>query len=275
LSMSNGYVCSAISGLEGMPVSLQTIPLLDGTAVANIYIPQPGTIIMSVLLTWPGNSENAYWDLVEDFIHAFYHRRNQGPAYGWLQVQRPDGTVRKIQVYTTSGLDTPEVGFHNMLFTLTLQTPDPFWQDVNTQNFVFTVGGQNGILPIYPIDLNAPTVFGNVNIINGGSALAYPIWIITGPGTPQMINNTSKRQWSLNTVIPAGQVVEVITWPGFQSAVNTTTSTNIWDQMILASGSSSDLWPLLVGNNNVSIGLSGATPNSSVQIQWVNRYKAK
>jgi hypothetical protein len=90
-----------------------------------------------------------------------------------------------------------------------------------------------------------------------------------------MINNTSKRQWSLSTAIPAGQVVEVITWPGFQSAVNTTTSTNIWDQMILASGSSSDLWPLLVGNNNVSIGLSGATPNSSVQIQWVNRYKAK
>jgi hypothetical protein len=162
-----------------------------------------------------------------------------------------------------------------MLFTLTFQTPDPYWQDVNTQNFVFTVGTNTGILPIYPVDLNAPTIFGNVNINNTGSALGYPVWLITGPGTPTMINNTSNRQWSLTSPVPAGQVVEVVTRPGYQSAVNTTTGVNIWDQLILASGSSSDLWPLLVGNNNVSIGLSGATAVSSVQLQWVNRYKTK
>jgi hypothetical protein len=274
-SLSNGYVCSSIVGIEGFPISMQTIPLLDGTSIPNIYIPQPGTIVMAVLLTWPGNNENAYYDLVDRFIHAFYMRRNEQPSLGWLQIQRPDGSIRRIAIFTTSGLDTPEVGLHNMLFTLTFQTPDPFWQDVNSQSFNFTIGSQTGILPLFPISLNAPTIFGNVNIDNTGSAEAYPVWLITGPGTPSMVNNTSGRTWSLNTPIPAGQVVEVVTRPGYQSVVNTTTGVNIWDQLVLGGGSSSDLWSLMVGVNNVSISMSGATANTNVNVEWVNRYKAK
>lgn len=274
-SVSNGYVCSAISGIEGLPVSMQTIPLLDGTAIPNIYIPQPGSIVIAIMLTWPNDSENAFWALVDRFVHAFYHRRNSGPSAGWIHIIRPDGTERRIAVYTTSGLDTPEVGLHNMLFTLTMQTPDPFWQDVNTQTFNFTIGQQNGILPIFPIDLNPAATIGTVNIVNSGTAYGYPMWLITGPGTPTLINNTSHRQWSLNQAIPAGQQVQVVTWPGFQTVVNVTTSANIWDWLVLASGTAGDLWPLMVGSNNIGITMAGATANTSVQLQWVNRYKAK
>ena len=269
-SMSLGYVCSGIAGIEGFPVTMQTIPMLDGTAVPNIYLPQPGSISLAVLIGHPNDDDNAYYRLLDQFVRAFMTRRNELPKPGYLQVQRPDGSIRQIAVYTTAGLDSPEAHIHYTLYTLTLQTPDPYWQDLVSQTVVFANTSAAGILPLLPVALTGQLIGGG-SLINTGSGLAYPIWTITGPGTPTITNVTTGRQWSLNAPIPAGNVVQVTTQPGQQYVVNQTTATNIWDSLVLSS--LRDLWPLVGGTNQVNIAMAGSSAATSVQVQWTNRWQ--
>ena len=273
-TFSQGYICSALGGIEGVVVSLQTIPLLDGTATANQYIPQPGSINLAIAVGRPASdNEYDYYGLLDKVVRAFYNRRNQTPKPGYIQIQRPDGTIRQVAVYTIAGLNNPEVGVNNLsVYTFTLQTPDPYWEDLIPQQMTFTQGGfTTGILPLLPIQLSGSTIGITSNIINTGNGQAWPVWTITGPGTPVIQNLTTGRQWSLNTAIPAGNVVQVTTKPGTQYAVNSTTSTNIWDQLVLG-GSISNLWSLMAGSNQVSVSMTGANASTSVGLTWVNRW---
>jgi hypothetical protein len=175
-------------------------------------------------------------------------------------------------VYTTGGPNSPDVAINDYsVFSFTMQTPDPYWQDLTPQSLVFKVNNATGILPLLPVPLAGASIIGSSTIVNSGGAQAWPVWTITGPGTPTLQNLTTGRQWSLNTAIPSGQVVQVITKPGQQMAVNITTSTNIWDQLVLG-GSLSNLWSLMAGTNQVSIVMAGSSANTSVGVQWVNRW---
>jgi hypothetical protein len=270
-SMAKGYICAGITGIEGLSVSMQTVPLLDGTAVPNIYIPQPGTITVAILVERPvGGTENDYYTLLDRIVRAFINRRNEIPVPSSLIVQRPNGNSRQIQVYQTSGLNTPEVGIHNSLYTFTLQTPDPYWSDLTPQSLTFSVSSVSGILPLLPVQLASSAVIGNATIPNNGTAIAYPTWTITGPGTPTMQNLTTGRKWSLNTSIPGGQVVQVTTKPGSQAVVNVTTGVSIWDQLVLSS--LRDLWGFVGGNNNINIAMPGSTIATSVSLSWTSRW---
>lgn len=272
-TMVNGYICTGITGIEGLVTSFQIIPLLDGTANPNTYLPQPGTITLGVLVGRP-SSDNPYdyYALLDRVSRAFYNRRNEQPKPGWIQVQRPDGSTRQIQVFTTAGLNTPEVGVSDhSVFAFTLQTPDPYWQDLASQSITYRVNTASGILPLLPVQLAGGSVLGASSVMNGGNAQAWPVWTITGPGTPTMQNLTTGRTWSLNTPIPSGHVVQITTKPGQQVAVDVTTSTNIWDQLVLG-GTLSNLWSLMAGQNNINILMSGSTANTSIALTWTNRW---
>jgi len=272
LSMSNGYVCSAIAGIDGFPVMMQIVPLLDGTAVPHILLPQPATIGLAILVTRPASdNESDYYALLDRLTRAFWNNRNSAPAPGTLIIQRPDGTARQISVYTTSGLDTPDVGKDNkMVYSFSLATPDPWWSDLVPTILNFNTGVNNGILPVLPVDLNGAAVIGNIVVNNAGNMFTFPTWTITGPGTPTLRNNTTGRAWSLNTAIPAGQQVQVVTKRGQQAAVNITTGANIWGQLVISSPR--DLWPLAAGNNSISITMTGATSATQVSMSYVNRW---
>src|SRR5215472_11338161 len=165
-SFAKGYVCSAISGIEGLPVMMQGIPLLDGTTVPTIYLPQTGTIGIAILVGRPSSGDQeAYYDLLDGITTAFYNRRNQNPAPGTLTIRRPDGTTRNIQTYTTSGLNTPDVGINDMtLYSFALSTPDPYWSDVVAKSLLFQLPQNAGILPGLPVVLDGPNVIGDVTI---------------------------------------------------------------------------------------------------------------
>ena len=273
LSMTNGYVCAGIAGIEGLVTSMATIPLLDGTAIPNYYIPQPGSIAIAILIGRPATGdENAYYMLLDRLVRAFYNRRNELPKAGWLQIQRPDGTTRQLQVFTTAGLNTPEVSLDNYsIYSFTLTTPDPYWTDLVPNTLIYQLNISAGILPILPIPLGSGAVLGNATITNYGNAYTWPTWTITGPGTPTIKNLTTNKQWSLNTSIPSGNVVQVVTKPGFQYAINLTTQTNIWDQLVLGT-SLRNLWALMSGDNVINIAMAGATYAASVQVDWTSRW---
>jgi hypothetical protein len=272
LSMKSGVVCTGLTGIEGLPVLIQTVPLLDGTAVPNLYIPQPGTITLGIIVGRPASDSPVdYYNLLDSVVRAFLTRRNEKPAPGTLIVQRPDGTSRQIQVFTISGLNTPEVAIDDYtIYTLTLQTPNPYWTDGLTQQLNFSINYAAGILPLLPIQLAGGSIIGNTTIVNEGSALAWPTWTITGPGTPTITNNTTGLSWSLNAPVPAGNVVQVVTQRGLQSAYNITTATSVWDSLNYSSLRS--LWPLVGGPNSVSITMAGASSNTEVQVNWVNQW---
>jgi hypothetical protein len=273
LTMADGYVCTGITGIEGLSIALQTIPLLDGTAYASFYLPQPGTINIGMLVGMPASQdENDYYGLLDRVSRAFFHRRNEAPKPGYIQVQRPDGTSRQIAVYTTGGPNSPDVAINDYsVFSFTMQTPDPYWQDLIAQSLIFKINTSTGILPLLPVPLAGASIIGSSTIVNTGGAQAWPVWTITGPGTPTLQNLSTGRQWSLNAAIPSGQVVQVVTKPGQQMAVNTTTSTNVWDQLVLG-GTLSNLWSLMAGPNQVNIAMAGSSANTSVGVQWVNRW---
>lgn len=272
-TMVNGYICTGITGIEGVPVMSQLIPLLDGSARTDLFMAQPGMIAIGILIMRPASDqENDYYALLDRLTSAFYHRRNTLPASGLLNVQRPDGTIRSIPVYTTSGLNTPEVAVSNgTIYTFTLQTPDPFWSDSLTNLLSFIGSGSApGILPLLPIRLAQSTIFGANQMTNAGTADAWPTWTITGPGGPTMQNITTGKTFALSSNVPSGQIVQIVTKPGFQQCVNLTTQTNIWDQLAFASPR--DLWPLIPGVNNVSITMGGSTGASKVVVSWQNRW---
>src|ERR1700749_1161713 len=153
MTMQNGYICTGIAGIEGIPVMSQLVPLLDGTARTDLFMAQPGTLVIGILVMRPSSdNENDYYALLDQITGAFYHRRNVLPAPGLLNVQRPDGTIRSISVYAISGMNTPEVAVSNgTIYTFTLQTPDPYWSDslTNVLSFIGS-GAWPGILPFAP-----------------------------------------------------------------------------------------------------------------------------
>jgi len=272
-SLVNGYICSGIGGIEGLPVAMQSIPLLDGTARSDLYMAQPGAIVIAIYVTKPDSGgEDDYYRLLDQLVRAFYNRRNALPAPGSLAIQRPDGTSRQIATYTTSGLNTPEVGIDNgTIYSFTLLTPDPFWYDVLSNDLTFSnPGGSPGILPLLPIAIGSSSIFGTNVVYNNGGSDAYPEWLIVGPGTPTMNNLTTGRAWALSSSIATGNVISVKTKPGFQQCVNTTTGVNIWDQLVISSPR--DLWPLVPGPNSISISMAGSTPATKVVMSWRNRW---
>jgi hypothetical protein len=272
LGLPNGYVCTGISGATGIPVSLQSIPVLGGTAVPLLYLPQPNTLTLGVYLeTPPGGTENDYYKLLDAFVRAFYNRRNDVPAPGYLVVGRPDGTKRQLAVYCIAGLDTADHGILNAVYGLSLEAPDPHWQDQQAQQVLYSLSTATGILPLLPVFLGGGTVLGTSLVVNDGGAIAYPVWTITGPGTPTIQNITTGRQWSLGTAIPAGQIVTVSTVPNQQYVYNNTTATSWWNNLVIST--SRDLWSLQVGDNQINIQLSGATANSSIQLSWTRRWQ--
>jgi hypothetical protein len=273
-SMSKGYVCSAIAGIEGLPVMMQTVPLLNGTSVPMTYIPQTGTIGLAILVGRPANTDSQidYYNMLDQVVRAFYNRRNQRPAPGYMVIQRPDTSYRQIAVYTTSGLNTPEVGINDLtLYTISLSTPDPFWSGSDFITKTFQTGTSNGILPLLPIALNAAhAIGGGQPVFIFGDMPSYPTWVITGPGTPTITNNTTDRSWGLSAAIPAGQRVQVKTTPGKQSVINTSTGANWWGNLVFTGPH--DIWPLIQGYNYIDVDIPDATAATSAQMSYYNKW---
>ena len=271
VSVRDGFVCSGIAGIEGIRTAMQTVPLLDGTAYPNYYIPQPGSINVAVLVSHPlDGDENDYYTLLDRVVRAFYTRRNELPAPGYIVIQRPDGTKRQVAVYTSSGLDTPEVGIHDTLYSLTLDTPDPSWYDQQANQLLYVIPNSPGILPLLPVRLSSNYIIGATTIFNTSGAASYPTWTMTGPGTPTMKNLTTGRTWSLNTPVPSGHIVQVVTKPGQQSVVDITSSANMWDNLVLSG--TRDLWQIVPGLNSINIAMAGSSLATTVGLTWRNRW---
>lgn len=271
LLLANGYICTALEGIAGVPVALSSIPLVNGTAQPSMYLAQPGTINLGIYVEAVKGDINAFYAMLDKITYAFYNVRNGLPAPGYLIVSRPDGTSRHIAVYTTSGLDTPEYGAYYANYALSLSSLDPFWEDQNplVMNYSSTAPA-GGILPFLPIAIGSSSVLGTSVLTNDGGADAYPFWDIYGPGTPTIANNTTGRSFTFSNPLASGDHVQVETRPGKQIVYRVNGALNYWNQLVVQSPR--DLWSIQKGPNTVVLALAGSGVGSRIQLTWTRRW---
>jgi hypothetical protein len=272
LSLANGYICTALEGIAGVPVQLTSIPLVNGTAQPQMYSSQPGTVTLGLYVEAKDFSHQAdFLKLVDNITYAFFNQRAGIPAPGYIVVQRPDGTSRQLAVYCTAGFENPDYSTMYANFVLSLTALDPYWTDTVAQQITYGLpAGATGILPLLPVALGASNVIGTSTLNNDGGADAYPSWDIYGPGTPTITNNTSGRSFALTGALATGDQVHVETRPGVQAVYKVATAANMWSNLVI--NSPRDLWPIVKGMNSINLAMSGSGPSSKIVLNWTRRW---
>jgi hypothetical protein len=278
--MPDGYICTALKGLSGAPVTFSTIPLVTGGSIPQLLIRQNMQLVMGLLVQAKGTSPAAqtdYLNLLDAMTLAFTTIRKNSPSPGTLVIGRPDGTQRFCRVYQTSGLDQPDddATQSGLLFTsyaLTLVATDPYFYDLTAEPFLFDAPAEDatGILPLLPIALTGATSLGDVEVTNRGSADAYPMWTITGPGTPTIENVTTGLSFTFGTPLDIDQVVIIVTQPGLQSVTDATTDENLWGSLV--TDTPRDLFALVQGVNKLSVDMADAGDDTSVVMEMTQRW---
>lgn len=147
---------------------------------------------------------------------------------------------------------------------------DPYWQDSAESSSVATIAGTGFTwFPFFPLVLGASDVFAQLTITNLGDVDAWPVVTVIGPGTDLHLTNlTTGKDLLLTGNIAAGSVVVIDTRPGRKTV--TIDGVNAFSRL----AATSSLWPLVPGQNRVSIGFASGTAQSKVTFAWRNRWLA-
>jgi hypothetical protein len=134
---------------------------------------------------------------------------------GWLELQRPDGSRRRILAYYASGLEgEPEDGtWLQVTAVLHLMCPDPFWRDAETVNLEFRDEVGVDYLDPYP-SYSSGRVLGAAELPNTGHRAAWPSWRIRGPMTAlTATNQTRDETFTLTHTLAAGEYATISSRP--------------------------------------------------------------
>jgi hypothetical protein len=174
-------------------------------------------------------------------------------------------TTKTTKTYTYDVPADGSVGFVSFFYGM-FTTPASSLK-LYADNIVFS--NQVGILPILPIALQGATDLGDVTVTNSGTEDSYPTWVITGPGTPVMTNNTTGKSWGLSDALGDTDVLTVVTLPGQQSAT-LGDGTNWWDK--ITATTPADLWALVPGDNDVDVAVSSGGTGTEVELLMTRRW---
>ncbi|KAF4408653.1 phage tail family protein [Streptomyces lycii] len=268
-------LAEGVSGLGAAPYTLTTDPHPRGGSRLRHAQPQARTIVWPLLVRGSNHTEfTANWRAM---AKAFTRTLRDGP--GVLEVARPDGTRRRIEVYYAEGFDGR--GQHATGITwdsavITLWCEDPYWEDVNPVSVVREYGGagEDFFVP-YP-SVSSGQVLGATTVTNPGDVQVWPEWAITGPASlVTFTNSDSGESFVLDPnatgvahgALLAGESVTVSTDPPsvrYQDGSNWVASLN-WP--------SAQLWPLPPGETPVTFQLDGASAGSRVDLVYYPRYE--
>lgn len=261
LTVARGLIATTLQGIGAPPLAMTTIPLPSGDVVYQNLLPQPHQIVLGLYAENTQADSAAFHTLVSSITRAFYTVRRNAPAPGILAIGQQDGSVRQIRCYTVSGLDQAGTDYPLLQtqWTLNMQG-DPFFTDQSAQTPVTwtlasEVGGLSG---------------GSALVDNTGDADAYPIWSITGPGTPTVINSTTGLSFSFSAAVPAGATWTVVTAPDGGSSVTDQDGVSQWPQLVASAPR--DMFPLIAGSNEISVQVVGASTATQVMMQYTRRW---
>jgi hypothetical protein len=270
---SGGSVALALSGIGGLLGVLSSIGLPGGGGIPQSYTPAVRTIILGMLLE--ESTQGEFLASQDRWARAIWTQRQGLPAPGTLTVQRPDGTARQLQVFCTAGSDQADddrakSGLTWAAYTLTWTALNPYWNDRYATTLQFaSPSGSGGVPPMPPVLLDPSTVLGTTTVVNDGDADAWPVWTLTGPGTPTLTNTTTGLSFGLDVALSAGEVVTVDTRPTMQSAVDGLDA-NRWADLTRANPRS--LWQLVPGTNLLNLQMTGSTSATVISMSYTRRW---
>lgn len=267
---SNGWLLQpGATGLDMPAYSFVTdeSPDIDGEAVRQVRAEAKS--IMLPVAFWSDDSRAAYLARRRALISQLNPKR--GP--GLLSVIQPDGETRSIPAYYASGIEgneaTDQAGMRWSQTALTFTAPSPYWLgDQVTASWQVAPGGT--WLPILPLAVQDSQVLGAVTVTSDGDDDAYPVWTVTGPATVISLSNATTGASLTLTYTMAGSDTVVIDTRQRQQTVLLNGVTNLWPDL----ADDSSLWPLIPGENLLSLEIDGATSATVVEMSYQLRYLA-
>lgn len=266
----------ALDGRQGIyfpPVSIQDqrIPLQPGSIVRFIdYPPRPVLLPLGIKTA----DEASFTQQIRQMATWFDTSIAGSPAT--YRRTAADGSMRDLFVYYQGGLEFDETmdsgvrGPGWAKTVLSLYASDPFWYDsqATVQSFVPSGAAPTFLPKLVPILLGSSGISSGFSIYNAGDFEAWPIWTIHGAGTnPVLTNSTTGKSTTFSVTLGTNDVLIIDTRPLIKSVtLNGTVDWAIYNP-------TSSLWSLQKGQNTMSVAMSSTDANSSVQIQYKQRYK--
>jgi hypothetical protein len=272
LSAASGYVnLPGRAGLGLPPTNVVYDALPDGGG--SLRTIQDLVRVITLPLRVQGATAAQYLARLNRLQASFRHPVRSGLAQpGTLTVRLPDGSARSIAAYYHGGLDAPEdtiddlIQLYQNFPNLELLALDPTWTGGS-------VGGRWGDItpPVFfgtmPRTLAPSQVLGSVTVDLPGDADSWPVWTITGPGTPTVTNLTSGRSWQFASAISAGRTVTVDTRPDKLTVVD-----DLGADLYGSLDTYPDLWPLEPGLNDLTVEVASSTSASAIaftaDVRW-------
>ncbi|MGY4960369.1 phage tail protein [Streptomyces sp. 900105245] len=267
-------LAEGVSGLGAAPYELTTDPRPRGGA----RLRHAQALARSIV--WPiqvrGDTHLEFVTRWRQLATAFTRTLRDGP--GVLEIARPGGTRRQIQVYYQEGWEgrgAAGSGWITDAAVMTLLCEDPYWVDPEPVVVHREQASSGSFFTPYPT-VSSSQVLGATTVTNPGDVVVWPTWTITGPAsliTFTVTRDTVSQSFTLNptavghgNLLP-GEKVTVSTDPPqvrYQDGSNWVGALN-WP--------SATLWGLEPGDNAVTFTLSGAGIGSAVDLAFYPRYE--
>mgnify|MGYP000945216917 CR=1 FL=1 len=193
-----------------------------------------------------------------------------GPELPVLWCQDAVGERWFTHVYRAGGGDHPwgteAHGTTRAAWTLTLRAPDPFWVRERPESLEVRGDDVNaGLLPfLAELRLSSSQAFGVNRVVNPGSALAFPVWTVLGPGTGFEATGPGGVKFTWTGTLAEGEVLTIDTKTG---RVTDQTGARRYAEM----GPAPRFWGLPPGQSTVTVLLSATSEASRVQAFWQPR----
>src|SRR5258708_7818720 len=179
-------------GFKGLPpytTSVLRVPLTDGD-VPRFSLADPRPLDVHLLIK--GSNPTDY----ESVRIALQNAMNPKLGDGFFRCQRQDGmTQRDIFCRYASGFSGEEswgiASSVHQEYLLAFLAHDPYFYDKVATTLTFTSGAPTNFFPIMPVLLTGGTIGSGFTLANNGDTDAYPVWVITGPGTTPVLTNVT------------------------------------------------------------------------------------
>jgi hypothetical protein len=265
-------LADGVTGLGAAPYELTTDAQPRGGAKLRHAQPQPRAIVLPLYVY--GGTHMEFIQRWRALATAFTRTLREGA--GTLQIARPDGSRRRIQVVYREGFEGRSErgsGIASDAAVLTLWCADPYWVDPVTVAVHRETGTLDDFLNPYP-SVSSSQVLGATTVTNPGDVTVWPTWTITGPAS--LITFTREDtgdSFALNPTavghgnLLAGEQVTVRTDPPqvrYQDGSNWVGALN-WPGAVL--------WGLDPGTTQVTFQLDGSGPGSAVDLAFNPRYE--
>jgi len=281
-ALSDGDSYTSVTGRAGfgrVVPDLVTEATAPGAARLADYRDSPR--LMKVPLIVSGGDQDAYLAAHRALVASTRHRRPGRVAMGRIRVELPDGTWRHIGCVYHGGLDPLEDILDDLMWArqehqaLEFWAPEPHFEGPEISLSWRLALDPVPFYPLYPLRLKASQVGGSATILSPGDAPSYPVWRVTGPGTPVITNVTTDQSWAFSEPVPEGVTVTVDCRPPSvapQSGLSARDDVggDWWDRF----AGWPQLWDIPPGQTLLSAQMIGATPDTRLSVSFAPRYLA-